>query len=66
MLGAERGGELGTLLRPIATPLVMAASPGPCADIVADAFGASGFAHGRLPATQAQPPQAPSPATGRL
>jgi len=43
LLGPERGSELGTLLRPIAIPLAIGGYSGPVRDIVADAFGSSGF-----------------------
>ena len=43
LLGADRGSELGTLMRPIASPLALGGFSGSVRDIVADVFRESGF-----------------------
>jgi len=43
VIGVERGGELGVLLRPIAVPLAIGGYSGSVRDTVADVFGSTGF-----------------------
>jgi hypothetical protein len=56
--GLGRGGEIGTLLRPIATPLVMGGIDGQLAATLSSAFAENGF----LPVTAGSDAQAPAPA----
>ncbi|MBK5296915.1 MAG: hypothetical protein JJE40_07145 [Vicinamibacteria bacterium] len=67
--GAIGGAELGALLRPIATPLVMGGFRGEVAELVASGFATSGFspmATGGAPSSQgkASAPLAPGDAVG--
>jgi hypothetical protein len=59
-LSGLNGGELGAMLRPIATPLVMGGFRGDIADIVSTGFAASGFTP--MSSSGAAGPSAPSTA----
>ena len=68
MIGGSLGPEVGTMLRPIATPLVMGGFRGEVADLISSGFGASGFTSmstgGASAAATPDRPLAPGDAVG--